>query len=448
MVNRIKLKKGLDINLAGVAERTTEKLKTNGKIALMPSSFSGLVPKILIKEGEKVKAGTWLFVDKNNPEIGFASPASGCVSAIVRGERRKVLSITIDADLNIDYVDFGKKDPSKMAAEDVINSLLESGLFGYINQRPFDIIATPNDRPKAIFVSALRDMPLSSDFEYELEGQEKYFQAGLTALSKVAKTYLGVGYKQNNDALVNAKDVEVTIFEGPCPAGNVGVHINNIAPINKGEIVWTVEPTAVIFFGKLFCNGIVDLKRKVAIAGSQIKKPVYADVLVGTSLADLLKGRLKEGNNRIINGNPLTGIHVTNDETAYLGAHTSEVAVIPEGNDTDEFVGWIMPRLNQFSVSRSYFSWLLGKRKYSIDARVKGGERHMIMSGEYDKVIPMDILPEFLIKAIIANDIDKMEQLGIYEVAPEDFALAEFVCSSKLELQKIIREGIELMRNA
>lgn len=448
MVNRIKLNKGLDINLAGVAEHITMKQEASKRIALMPSSFSGLVPKIVVKEGEKIKAGTWLFADKNHPEIGFSSPVSGTVAAIIRGERRKVLAVAVDSDQTIDYINYGKKNAAVMTSEEVIDSLLEAGLFGYINQRPFDIIANPNDKPRAIFVSALRDMPLSSDFEYELEGQEEYFQAGLTALSKIAKTYLGIGAKQKSTALTEARDVEVNVFDGPCPAGNVGVQINNVAPINKGEIVWTVEPTAVIFFGRLFCKGIADLNRKVAIAGNQIVKPLYVDALIGTPIADLLKGNVKEGNNRVINGNPLTGICVTNDETSYLGAHTSEVTVIPEGDDADEFIGWIMPRLNQFSVSRSYFSWLLGKKKYSIDARVKGGVRHMIMSGEYDKVMPMDILPEFLIKAIIAKDIDKMEQLGIYEVAPEDFALAEFVCSSKLELQKIVREGINEMLNS
>lgn len=448
MVKTIKLKRGLDINLAGVAARNKNQAPSADRYALMPSSFTGVVPKVVVKEGDEVKAGTCLFVNKNYPEVGFSSPVSGVVEAIVRGDRRKVLAVVVKSDGKQDSVDYGKKNVSKMSGEEVVDSLLKAGLFGYVNQRPFDISANPSGTPRAIFVSALRDMPLAADFEYELEGQEHYFQAGLTALSKIAPTYLGIGRKQTSKALREMTDVTTTIFDGPCPAGNVGVQINNISPINKGETVWTVEPTAVLFFGRLFLDGAVDLRRTVAVAGSQVKSPSYMDVLVGTPISTILKDNVIEGNNRIINGNPLTGTPLAGDATAYLGAHTSEVTVIPEGDDADEFVGWIMPRVNQFSVSRSYFSWLLGKRDYAIDARVKGGERHMIMSGEYDKVLPMDILPEYLIKAIITNDIDKMEQLGIYEVAPEDFALAEFVCSSKLELQKIVREGIDLMLNA
>ena len=260
----------------------------------------------------------------------------------------------------------------------------------------------------------------------------------------MAKTNLGIGAKQTADALVNAKDVEVTVFDGRCPAGNVGVQVNHLDPVNKGEVVWTVDPTAVIFFGRLFNTGKVNLTRTVAVCGDQVKKPCYLDVLVGTPLGFILNGNVEEGNVRIINGNVLTGTKATKDD--YLGAHTSEVTVIAEGDQADEILGWIMPRTKQFSVNRSYFSWLCGKKQYALDSRIKGGERHMIMSGEYDKVLPMDIYGEYLIKSIIAEDIDKMEQLGIYEVAPEDFALAEFVDSSKLELQKIVRNGLNMLR--
>lgn len=448
MVKTIKLKKGLDISLAGVAEYKKVNPAPCSKFALMPSSFEGIVPKVVVKEGDVIKAGMPLFVNKNFPEVSFASPVSGTIGSVVRGERRKLLAVVVNADEKQQYVDFGKKDVVAMTTEDVVSSLLEAGLFGYINQRPFDIVASPTSMPRAIFVSSLRDMPLSADFEYELDGQEHYFQTGLTALSKIAPTYLGIGSKQKSAKLLGMQDVTKTIFDGPCPAGNVGVQINNISPINKGEIVWTVEPTSVLFFGRLFCDGIVDLRRTVAVAGSEVKSPAYVDALVGMPVDAILNGGISNGNNRIINGNPLTGKPILNPETAYLGAHTSEISVIPEGNMADEFLGWIMPRTTQFSVNRSYFTWLFGKRKYRLDARVKGGERHMIMSGEYDKVLPMDILPEYLIKAIITKDIDKMELLGIYEVAPEDFALAEFVCSSKMELQKIVREGIDMMINS
>ena len=446
MANVIKLRKGLDINLVGRAMETKVKTGVCDEYALVPDDFTGVVPKVVVREGDRVKVGEALFVDKNCPDVRFASPVSGEVSAIVRGDRRKVLCVKVKADAQQEYVDFGKKDVSTLSGDEVKQALLEAGLFGYISQLPYAIATTPDTAPKAIFVSALRDKPLAGDFEFELKGNEKAFQIGLTALSKLAKTHLGIGVKQTAPALVDAKDVEVTVYDGPCPAGNVGVHVNHIDPVNKGEVVWLVEPTAVIFFGRLFLEGRVNLVRTVAIADSEISEPAYVDALVGTSLKALLEGKLKSQDHvRIINGNPLTGTKATLED--YLGAHTSAVTAIPEGDDNDEMLGWIMPRTKQFSVNRSYFSWLLGKKKeYALDARIKGGERKIIMSGEYDRVLPMDIYGEYLIKAIIAGDIDKMEQLGIYEVSPEDFAVAEFVDSSKLELQRIVREGLNMLR--
>ena len=445
MANLIKLRKGLDIKLEGAAIETKVEIGKAKEYALQPDDFTGVVPKVVVREGDRVKAGEPLFVDKNCPDVRFASPVSGEVTEVVRGDRRKVLCVKVKADAEQEYAEFGKKDVSALSGDEVKQALLEAGLFGYINQLPYAVATNPTTAPKAIFVSALRDMPLAGKFEYELQGNEEAFQAGLTALSKMAKTYLGIGLLQVNEVLHKAKDVDVNIFDGRCPTGNVGVQVNHIAPVNKGEVVWTVDPTAVIFFGRLFLSGHVDLTRTVAIAGSEVSNPAYADVLVGTPLKDLLDGRLnKQDHVRIINGNPLTGRKDSLD--GYLGAHTSEVCAIPEGDDNDEMLGWIMPRTKDFSVNRSYFSWLFPGKKYRLDARVKGGERHMIMSGEYDSVLPMDIFGEYLIKAIITGDIDRQEQLGIYEVSPEDFALAEFVDSSKLELQKIVREGLNLLR--
>ncbi|MDY3847373.1 MAG: Na(+)-translocating NADH-quinone reductase subunit A [Prevotella sp.] len=445
MANLFKLRKGLDINLSGKAEKRKLQLKSNGSYALQPDCFQGVVPKVVVKEGDKVKAGDALFINKNYPEMRFASPVSGTVAAVERGERRKVLAVKVSADATQSFTDYGAKDVSSLSGEQVIASLLESGLFGYINQLPYDVVTTPDSAPKAIFVSALRDKPLAADFEYELEGQEKEWQTGLTALSRIARTCLGIGARQTAPALTGARDVEVNIFDGPCPAGNVGVQVNHVSPINKGEVVWTVDPSAVIFFGRLFLTGHVDLRRTVALCGSEVRQPMYVDMLVGEELSTLLSNTYDASHSvRIINGNVLTGRVTSKD--GYLGAHSSEITIIPEGDHADEFAGWIMPRLNQFSVNRSYFSWLFGKKEYALDARVKGGERHLIMSGEYDRVIPMDIYAEYLVKAIISGNIDKMEQLGIYEVSPEDFALAEFVDSSKLELQRIVREGLDMLR--
>ena len=446
MANVIKLRKGLDINLKGKAAEQKFPVKAAAQYALVPDDFVGMTPKVVVREGDHVKAGDALFVNKKQTDVKFASPVSGVVQAVVRGDRRKVLRVVVEADKDQQYVDFGQKQVASLDGDAVVKALLEAGLFGYINQLPYAVSTTPDQKPRAVFVSALRDMPLAGDFEYELQGNEEDFQTGLTALSKVAPVYLGIGALQTSKALTGAKDVEVNVFDGPCPAGNVGVQVNNIAPVNKGEVVWTVDPTAVIFFGRLFRTGKVDLRRLVAVAGSEITKPEYAEVLVGQPIADLLEGKLAAKDHvRIINGNPLTGRKATMDD--FVGGHTSEITVIPEGDNVDEMLGWILPRTNDFSVSRSYFSWLFGKNKeYALDARVKGGERHMIMSGEYDKVLPMDIYAEYLIKAIIAGDIDRMEQLGIYEVAPEDFAVAEFVDSSKLELQHIVRQGLDMLR--
>lgn len=445
MPQTIKLKKGLDIHLQGKPENVKLSVSPDGKYALIPDGFEGITPKVVVNEGDKVKAGDFLFVDKKHPEMGFSAPVSGVVHEILRGERRKVLNVSLKADEQIVYKDFGKVDVNTADGSLIKHKLIEAGLFGYITQLPYAITTTPDAKPKSIFISAIRDMPLATDFEIELNDNEEAFQTGLTALSKIAPVFLGISKNTKSNTLRNAKDATITIFEGPCPAGNVGVHINHLDPINKGEIVWTIDPTAVIFFGRLFLTGKVDLRRIIGIAGANATKTGFAEVIIGQSISSILAGKYDENSNsRIINGNPLTGkISSKND---YLLPHTSEITIIPEGDKNDEFLGWILPRTNQLSASRSYFSWLMPKKTFNLDTRIKGGERHMIMSGEYDRVIPMDIYAEYLIKAIIAEDIDKMEQLGIYEVSPEDFAVAEFVDSSKLELQYIVRNGLNKLR--
>ena len=446
MANCIKLRKGLDINLKGKSAMEVMAVKEPGFYALCPDDFTGVSPKVVVKEQEYVMAGGPLFIDKNHPEIKFVSPVSGVVTSVERGARRKVMSVTVEAAAEQDFEEFGRKNVASMDARAVLSALLEAGMFAFVRQRPYDVVADPTVAPRAIFVSAFDSSPLAPDFEFVLTGQEDDFQTGLDALAKIARTYLNVSVRQTSSALIQAKNVTVTVFDGPHPAGNVGVQINHIAPVNKGETVWTIDPQAVIFIGRLFNTGRVDLTRTVAVAGSEVLKPAYCKLKVGAMLTDVFAGNVaKDKELRYISGNVLTGKRIP--ANGFLGAFHNQLTVIPEGSGVHEMLGWIMPRTDDFSVSRSYFSWLGGKKKeYVLDARVKGGERHMIMSGEYDRVLPMDILPEYLIKAIIAGDIDRMEALGIYEVAPEDFALCEFVCSSKMELQRIVREGLDMLR--
>lgn len=446
MANVIKLRKGLDISLKGEAKEELKTAKSTGLYALVPDDFVGITPKVVVKPEETVKAGDTLFYDKKNPDVKFVSPVSGVVEAVERGARRKVLYVSVRASAKQEYIDFGKKDVASLSADQVKSALLDAGIFGLFKERPYNVVANPNSKPKAIFVSGFNSNPLAGNFEFTIKGDEFNFQTGLDALAKMSKTYLTLRANQKSEALVKAKNVEINVIDGPHPAGNVGIQIHHINPINKGEVVWTVTPEVVIFIGRLFNTGKVDFTRKVAFVGSEVKNPAYYTLQLGEQLTNLFKGNVTEGEKlRYISGSVLTGTKI--DESGFLGATDTMVSVIPEGDNINEFLGWIMPRTDQFSVNHSYFSWLQSKKKkYVLDARIKGGERKMIMSNEYDKVLPMDILPEYLIKSILAGDIDRMEQLGIYEVAPEDFALCEFVCSSKVELQKIVRNGLDMLR--
>lgn len=441
-----KIKKGLDIMLEGAAEQQLAACPLAGTYAVKPADFNGIVPKLAVKEGCSVKAGDPLFVDKATEKIAVVSPVSGTVKAIERGERRKLLRICIESDGKQDYKSFNAPDPEKASGEEVYALMLEAGMAAFLRQRPYDVIADPEQKPKSIFVSAFSTMPLAADFSFVAKGREGDFKTGIAALSRIAPVYVGINPQQINSELLPITHAKVSVFSGPNPAGNVGVQINHIDPVNKGETVWTMGAEHVIMLGELFRTGKVNLTRRIAVAGSMITAPAYVETLIGAPMTSIIGDKIKgTGHVRIIGGNPLVGERSGMDD--YLGAFCTEVCAIPEGDDVNEAFGWIMPRLNQFSTSRSYFSWLFGKsKKYDPDCRIKGGERHIIMSGEYDRVFPMDIYAGYLIKAIITGDIDRQEALGIYEVAPEDFAVAEFVDSSKLELQKIVREGLDLLR--
>lgn len=443
----INLRKGLDLNLEGTAENIVSNIE--GKItdvAICPDDFTGCVPRVVVKEGDNVKIGTPIFVDKRNEAQMITATVSGKVLSVERGERRKLLSVRIENDGEYSAIDFSKFDIAKLTSEKVVDLLNASGISEFIRQRPYDIVPDTRITPRDIFVSAFSKMPLASDFGIVSKGREEFFSAGIEAFAKIAPVHIGISPEQNDSFISKINCADINIFKGPNPSGNVGVQINNTYPVNKGDIVWTIGAEEVIFFGKLLLTGRLDFTRRIALAGAEVKEPQYYNIVIGSRLTPLLEGKLKHTEHiRVINGNPLVGKKAASD--GYLSAKSTEVTVIPEGDDVNELLGWISPRLNEFSTSHSYLSWLFPKKKYNLDARIKGGERHIIMSGEYDRVFPMDIYAGYLVKAIIAKDIDHMEELGIYEVAPEDFAVAEFVDSSKLELQRIVREGLDYLRS-
>lgn len=441
-----KIKKGLDIKLIGKAEKVLEKADRSETYAIKPADFHGLTPKLKVKVDTDVKAGSPLFFDKYNPEINFASPVSGKVIAVNRGERRRILEVVIQADAETQYEQFRKADPNGLSREEVKEELLKSGLWAFIRQRPYDIMAKPKDTPKAIFISAFDTAPLAADFDFLVEGEADAFQAGLDALAKLTdgKVHLNINPNTTQSKVfTEAKNVVLNQFTGVHPAGNVGVQIHHVAPINKGEVVWVIRPQEVIFIGRLFQKGIYDVSRKIALCGSEVKTPCYFETILGASVRNILKGKLKDDEKiRVISGNVLTGTHIPED--GFLGFYDSQITVIPEGNKF-EFLGWALPGLNKFSMSKSFFSWATPNREYKLDANLHGEHRAYVVSGEYEKVLPMDVLPVHLIKSILVEDVDQMEQLGIYEVAPEDFALCEFVCTSKINVQDIVRQGIDLM---
>ncbi|MDD2797425.1 MAG: Na(+)-translocating NADH-quinone reductase subunit A [Bacteroidales bacterium] len=449
MANVISIKKGLDIKLKGEAPAQTPKKVRSKKYLICPDDFHGMIPKVLVKEGDKVLAGSPIMANKNWQDMQIVSPVSGEIVAVNRGERRKVLSIEILADAADKYLSFEAKSPKDLSAEQITELLLKAGMWPLIKQRPYDVIAKPGT-PRDIFISTFDSSPLAPNYEFIVAGQEGDFRTGLEVLQKLTSGSLNLGIRPNSKFKEFADIATIQQFQGPHPAGNVGIQIHHTSPINKGDVVWTLSPADVIIIGRLFNSGKSDFTRTIAVCGSEVKVPYYANVLPGVSVEELTKSEVNSNISlRYISGNVLTGVKVNENES--LTFYANQLTVIPEGVETHELFGWAMPRPKQFSMSRTYFDWiarLLSKNKsYSLDARILGGERNIIMSGEYDSVLPMDILPEFLIKATIAFDVDKMENLGIYEIAPEDLALCEFVDTSKVQIQKIIREGLDKLKN-
>ncbi len=444
MPKYIKLKIGLDIPLKGKPQEILLKEITPLTVGICPDDFVGFVPKPLKKEGEPVLAGMPLLYNKDYPEIVVASPVSGILKQIVRGEKRKILSFIIENDQK-QTPHTERYDLKQLQGNELRQALLKSGLWSYIRQRPYNIVALPDSKPKAIFISGFDTAPLAPNLEFILKDEKEALKEGLQILKKLAPVPIHVGLRANTHSVFeDIEGIEITYFEGPHPAGNVGVHIHHVDPINKGDVVWVIRPEDVVIIGRYALTGNYDVRRCIAITGSQVVQPGYINTIQGAAIDAIVKGNIIGENNRYISGNVLTGRNA--GLNGFLGFYDRMISIIPEGNYY-EFMGWARPGFKKFSMSRTFFSWLMPKKEYVIDTNYHGGERAYVMTGQYEKVVPMDILPQQLVKAAIIEDIDLLEKLGIYEVVEEDLALCEFVCTSKIEVQSIIRKALDLIRS-
>ena len=440
MSKNIKLCKGLDIKLAGKAEARVEDAPLAKSYAVSPLDYENVTPKLLVKVGDKVEAGSPLFFDKNNPRILFTSPVSGTVSAINRGEKRKLLNIAVEPDATQVYKELKVVD-AKASRSEIVEMLLESGLWTRIVERPFGVIANPDAQPKAIFVSAFDSAPLAPDYNFVLKSEKAALEAGLALLSRLTDGKVHLSARKGDEGyMAEVKGVEYHTFSGKHPVGNVGVQIHHIDRIAKGDIVWTVNVQDVVLMGRLVMGGKLDMTKVIAVAGSEAQKPCYKRIIAGAAVESIV-GKVSE-NVRIISGDVLTGVATAKD--GYISANANMLSLIPEGN-VYELLGWAMPRFHRFSVSRAYFSWLCPKKEYKLDTNLNGGERPFVVTGLYENYLPMDVYVAYLLKACLVKDLDKMENLGIYEVLPEDLALCEFVDPSKIEMQQILHDGINLM---
>ncbi|MFA6949198.1 MAG: Na(+)-translocating NADH-quinone reductase subunit A [Lentimicrobiaceae bacterium] len=444
MPKTIKISKGLDIRLKGEANKSLSTIKPDSYV-IKPTDFIGIYPRLLVKEGDEVLAGTPLFSDKYRENIHFTAPHSGTVTEIKRGDKRVLLEIRVETTEQNHQEDFGPADPETCTRAAIIEKLLKSGLWTYIRQRPYAIIANPDHVPDAIFISAFNSAPLAPDLDFIVKDKGPEFQTGLDVLKKLTdgQVHLNIGVNTKAPEFLNARNVEITAFRGPHPAGNPGIQIHHIRPINKGDVIWVVNVRDVITIGSLFQTGVIDPEITVALAGSEVLKPHYYKTIRGGCIKMMVESNVTAKHLRYISGDVLTGTAIRSDN--FLNYYDSMVTVIPEGNYF-EFLGWGLPGFKKFSVSRTFPAWLTPHRSYALDTNLHGSERAYVMTGQFEKVFPMDILPLQLIKSILYEDIDLMENLGIYEVEPEDFALVEFVDTSKTNIQAIIRKGLEVMR--
>ena len=446
MSKDIRIKKGLNINLVGAAEQTTSKAVLSNVYAIQLSDFHGITPKMIVKQGAEVKAGEPLFYNKNIENMLFVSPVSGELVEIERGDRRRILTLKILADKTQEAFAGAALDVEKASKEELKAALLKSGCWPFIKQRPYDVVANPDATPKSIFISGYSSAPLQADLDYVLQGKEKELQAAITALGKLTpgKVHVTVG-SSGNSPLATLNGIELHKVSGPHPAGLVGTHISKLDPINKGETVWTVSPQDLVIIGEYLLTGKFNAERVVALAGSSVKAPKYYSTKIGAEISTFLYASgVNEENFRVINGDVLTGTKSKPD--GYLGFYNNTVTVIPEGDDYELF-GWNKPVFNKISATRALtFSWMQPNKKYELDTNTNGEHRAFVVTGQYEEVFPMDIFPMQLLKACMVKDLDEMEQLGLYEVAPEDFSLTEFICISKQPHQKIIREGLDLLQ--
>lgn len=443
MANVIKTKKGLDVNLAGRAPEMEVTAGVARSYGVVPDHFAGIIPRLAVKVGDRVLAGDAVVYHKNEPSFKLTAPVSGEIVEIKRGAKRKILYIEIKPEASIEYKAFDVTNVQSKSREELLGLLGESGLLALFRNRPYDIIVNPKETPRDIYVTGYLSAPLMPDAMALIGNDLKYLQSAVDAVAKLTDGKVYMGVKKGTRLDVN--NCELYEIEGPHPAGNASFLINRTRPINRGEDVWVIGLTELLLLGRFLATGRVDLSRRVVFAGSRMESAGYATVISGAEVNDLTSGKLEleRGSVRLIDGDVFTGVRVI-DDYRYMSPFSNIITAIPEGDDVDELLGWGVPGFKKYSVSRTYPTFLFGKNKqYDIDARIKGGRRAIIVSNEYDKVFPLDIFPEQLIKATIAFNIDKMEQLGIYEVAPEDFAVCEFVDTSKLELQYIIRKGLD-----
>jgi Na+-transporting NADH:ubiquinone oxidoreductase subunit A len=438
----IKISRGKNIPLKGVAPTVILNNVNPATVSIKPTDFRGIVPKLSVKVGDKVKAGDSLFTDKKDDKLHFTAPVSGEISDIVRGERRVILEIRIKADSENQYQNFD----TNVAADknEIISQLKTAGLWACIIQRPFGIVADSNKTPKAIHISCFDSAPLGVDYNFTLQDEQSNLQLGVDVLSKLTdgNVHLNLHKSKNQSTFESVKGAQVNYFDGPHPSGLVGVQIHHIDPINKGDVVWTLNPQHLAFIGRFFATGMVDLRQKIALTGSALSETGYVNSIVGATIDSIVGDRLADENSRLVSGNVLTGTQV--DKAGYLSFYHQMMSVIPEGNQY-EFLGWLLPSYTRPTISNTLPISKFFTKEFKVNTNYHGEERAYVVTGQYDKVFPMDILPVPLIKSILAQDFDKMEKLGMYEVIEEDLALCEFVCTSKIEVQEIISDGIELM---